>query len=321
MSTESLALVAYGVAAGGAVLVGFIVWLLWGVIKTYTQDVSYETQLNDLINYDDDDDTATLTHGRNFSEKWMLYWQRVGVGTGIARWSAKDNNAHKDVLVIWVILAVVVSALTGSLIFGPAAGTIAIYGITLMAKSRYRKQQTKIQDQIPGFLFAMKANIQANETPVRAILKIVDTMPEPLRSDLMVVKMKIQANSSFAEALGALVERTNSNELRFLATCLIQASSTGANIEPQLDTIQRVLEQRKRAADELAKAVRGTIPAIAISSIAIPLCFGATYFIDPTSKDFWFHGLLSWAALGVIFALWAFGMWMTHRMVEAIRNL
>lgn len=322
INTSTTALLSYAIAGGGAILFGLLIW--WGMylLKNHARDASYESQLQDLMNGDNDEEEITrLERGRNFSEKWILYWQRVGTGTGFARYSEKNNSAPRDVIFFWFAVLVIVSVALKSPIFGFIVASVSLYGFGFIAKFRYNRQISQIQDQLPGFLFALKANIQANETPVRAMLKVVDNMPDPLRGELLIVKQKILANSSFADALQSLVDRTASNELRFLATCLIQASGTGANIEPQLDTIQRVLEQRKKAADELSKAVKGTIPAIVVSSVAIPGSFIATYIIDPTSKDFWFKDLLSWIALGIIIALYALGMWLTHRMVEAIRNL
>lgn len=322
VSTSNIALLAYAIAGGGAVLMGVLVWWGFKVMQNHARDAAYDDQLQDLLNGEsDEDEVLRLERGRNFSEKWRLYWQKVGTGTGFARYADKNNSAPRDIVVFWIGVVAITSVLLQNPIIGILIGSGAVYSFSFIAKFRYNRQVAVIQDQLPGFLFALKANIQANETPVRAMLKVVDNMPSPLRDDLMIVKQKILANAPFAEALQALVERTASNELRFLATCLIQASGTGANIEPQLNTIQRVLEQRKKAADELAKAVKGTIPAIAISSVAIPGSFLATYIMDPTAKQFWFKELLSWAALFMIGALYAFGMWLTHRMVENIKNL
>lgn len=321
-STSPTALLAYGIAGGGAVIFGLLIF--WGssILKSHARDLSYEAQLQDLLTGEsDEDELLRLERGRNLKEKWRLYWQRIGVGSGMDRYAEKNNTAYKDVLVVWLGLFIVVSFLMKNPFVGFLAGSATLYAFTLIAKGRYNKQQSKIQDQIPGFLFALKANIQANETPVRAILKIVDNMPEPLRTDLMLVKQKILANASFAEALQVMVDRTTSNELRFLGTCLIQASGTGANIEPQLNTIQRVLEQRKKAADELQKAIKGTLPAIFISSAAIPGSFIGAYMIDPTSRVFWFKTFFSWIALAIILALYGLGIWLTRRMVDAIRNL
>lgn len=322
MELSSSEALVFGVSAGFAVLFALVGMYAATVIRSQRQDAAYENQLAELINGEsDEDEVMTLEKGRNIPEKWKLYWQNVGKASGIAHYSERNNNAHVEVLYLGGLIAVVVGVLTKNPIIALAAPVLAIYLISVIAKSRYNKQQSQIQNQIPGFLFALKANIQANETPVRAILKVVDNMPEPLRTDLMIVKQKILANSSFAESLQALLEKTTSKELRFLASCLIQASGTGANIEPQINTIQHVLEQRKKADDELQRAIKSTLPAIWISSFVIPGTFIATYFMDPQARAFWFKELLSYVALAMVIGLWGLGMWITRKMVEGIRNL
>lgn len=320
-STSPQALAVYALAFCSAAFVGLLFTLAIRIIKSDSREDSYDRQLEDLLDVSDIYDPNKVETPRTIKEKWNVYWRRIGEGSGIERWKGAEGSAPKDAVIIWVALVLISGALSRNPFIGLAVGSVILYLITVFAKTRYNKQQAKIQDQIPGFLFALKANIQANETPSRAILKIVDNMPEPLRADLMLVKNKLLANASFAEALGVMVTKTTSNELRFLGTCLVQASGTGANIEPQIDTIQRVLEQRKKAADELARAVRATIPAIVISSVAIPGTWLAVYILDATSRAFWFKELLSWGALAIILSLWGFGLWMTRRMVEGIRNL
>lgn len=216
---------------------------------------------------------------------------------------------------------VVVTVLLKNPILGIILPGLAVFAVSFVFKQKNNKKSEVIQDQLPGFLFALKANVQANETPQKAILKIVDNMPEPLRSELMIVKQKILSNSTFEESLTALFDNTDSNELKFLAACLIQAASTGANIEPQIDTIQKVLEQRKAAADELAKAVKSTKPAIWIASLAIPFSFLFSYFVDVNAKNFWFKEPLSFVVLFAVGVLWAVGLLLVRRMVENIRNL
>ena len=322
MNFSTTALISYAIAGGGALIFGLLLWWGYTLVRSHKSDVAYDEQLEALINGEsDEDELMAKDRGSNIKEKWTIYWQNLGKASGLQRYEDRNNSAPKDVLFLSVIILILASALARNPIVGLAAAGAIVYVMSLFLRMKYNQQQALIQDQIPGFLFALKANIQANETPVRAILKIVDNMPEPLRSDLTVVKQKILANSSFQESLQALLEKTTSGELRFLATCLIQAAGTGANIEPQINTIQKVLEQRKKAADELAKAVRATLPAIYISSVAIPGSFAATYMMDPNARDFWFTNLLSWVALGGIVFLYGIGMWMTRRMIENIRNL
>lgn len=316
------ALIVYGIALGVGILV--VLSLLFAIMKLRerSQSEKFDSQLQELIAGDSDEDDLThIDRGRNIKERWILYWQKVGKTSGLARYEEKSNTASRDAIIFWFLITIIISVVFKNPIAGIAISTLGLYLLSVLAKGRYNKQSARIQDQLSGFLFALKANIQANETPVRAMLKVVDQMPDPLREDLIVVKQKLLANATFEESMRSLLEKTTSSELRFLATCLIQAAGTGANIESQLDTIQNILVQRKKAADELAKAIRSVQPAIYLCSVLIPGLFFGTWLISPTAKDFWFHTALSWVAFAMIVALYAVGMWLTRRMIEAIKNL
>lgn len=311
----------YVLAAGFTGLVSLIMWLGFGIIKGRRIEASYENQLQEIVAAQDEDDIVERDRGRNLVERWNLYWMKVAKVTGVKRWQDKDSPAGKDFAMIGGALFLTVALVTRNPIVAILCTVLPIFLISMWLKMKYDKQSEVIQDQLPGFLFALKSNIQANETPVRAILKVVDNMPEPLRTDLNIVKQKILANASFAEALEAMAQKTNSAELKFLAACLIQAASTGANIEPQINTIQRVLEQRKAASDELNKAVKATLPSIYISSFAIPGSFFASYFLDTNARGFWFKDVLSYVVLAIVIALWGIGMFLSRKMVQSIKNL
>ena len=322
VNLSDTALLVYLIAGAGALAVGGFVWYLVYVLRSKQRETVYEAQLQDLISgYSDEDELMKTDHGRNLIEKWNVHWKTVARSSGMAAYSERENAAPLHAAILAGAVFFLLTLISRNPIVGLAAAAGVTYGLSALLKMRHNRQASVIQDQLSGFLFALKANIQANETPVRAILKVVDNMPDPLRTDLMIVKQKIMANASFADALEALIQKTNSTELKFLAACLIQAAGSGANIEPQINTIQKVLEQRRAAADELNKAVRATLPSIYVGSFAIPGSFVAAYLMDPTAKEFWFREPLSYAALGVVAALYGVGMFMTRKMVESIRNL
>lgn len=316
-------LIALAISLLLGLLASAIAWLIFSGAQDIQDDSEFIRQIQEITDDYDMSPTGNVAadHGRNIAEKWKLHWQKIGVASGLSRYESKENTAPRDVLFLGAGIFLAVSIVARNPIPGIMAAPAALYALNFFYKMKYNKMTAKLNGMLPGFLFALKANLQAGETPVRGILKIVDNTPSPLYEDLLVVKHKILANSTFAEALEALIAKTASPELKFLASCLIQASNTGANIEPQIDSIQKILEQRQAAADELARAVKAAMPAIYIGSFALPVSLLATYILDPTAREFWFVNPISYIVLGGVCALYLGGMWMTRKMVESIRNL
>lgn len=304
-----------------AALALFIVLLLSVIYlrrKVSDGTFAYDEQLNDLIEYNNGDEIKPKV---TLLTRWNRYWGQLFSDLGIAGYNSSESVAGRNV-------ALGILAIIGALWFffknlplAIAIGIVAVYAINVGLRTRAAKKTDEISAQLPGFLFALKANIQASETPERAMLKVVDNMPSPLYDDLVIVKQKLLANATFKEALTELSAKTSSRDLKFLCACMIQAANSGSNIEPQITQIQHVLEEKSKVSDEINKAVQGARPAMILSSVIIPGFFVYANLSDPNAREFWFKVPASYAILGVVVALYLLGMWMVKRQVDKIKNL
>lgn len=306
----------YLIAGGIALLIGLIVSMGIFALQKNNEKTAYDDQLEELIKGESDDGPQIT-----LSYRWNQYWGERFKAIGWSKYSDDNSTAGRDIGIFAIVLAVIV----GVLLRNPLAGIGISLGVTYLSgvfmKSKSNKDADVMNAQLPGFLFALKANVQANETPERAILKIVDSMPSPLYDELAIVKQRLLANSSFKDALEELAETTSSRDLRFLCSCMIQAANSGANLEGQITVIQNVLEARRKVSDELAKAARSAAPAIWVASVVIPGTFIGMYFMDPNARGFWFNDILSWAALAGVIFLYIIGVWMSKKLVDNIKNL
>lgn len=311
-------LLIYLIAAGFAILVSGIILFGYLGIRKNNSKLAYDEQLQDLLEDENDPD---FKPNIPLSEKWNNYWNSIARESGIMRYSGEHNNAGRDITFVAIISAVLISVVTRNLIAGVVISVALVFLIGMLMKTLANRKSDAINGQLPGFLFALKANVQANETPERAILRVIDGMPAPLYDDIVLVKHRLMANSTFKEALQELSIKTSSRDLKFLCACMIQASGAGANLEAQIDTLQKVLENRQKVSDELTKAIRGAAPSIWVASLAIPVMFVATYIISEGAREFWFVDPLSWVALVGVGVLWAVGLLLTKRLVDNIKKL
>lgn len=308
----------YLIAGGLALLVGLIVTGGIFAVQKNSSKTAYDEQLADLIATETDEEGSTKV---TLVTRWNRYWSERFKAMGWAKYNSKESSAGRDILVVGLLIAVVAGLFIRNIPGGIAIAAVALYVIGSFMKSRSSKQSDVLNAQLPGFLFALKANIQANETPERAVLKVVDNMPKPLYDDLVIVKSRILANSSFRDALEDLASKTSSRDLQFLCACMIQATTTGANLESQITVIQHVLEARRKVSDELAKAIRSAMPAIYIASVVIPGAFIFSLFFDANAANFWFKEPISWAALAGVVAFYTVGVWLSKKLVDNIKNL
>jgi Flp pilus assembly protein TadB len=308
----------YLIAGGFTLLVGIVALVAYFSIRKNSTKLAYDQQLEDLLTDENDPD---FEEKPTIAEKWNKYWATIARESGIARYSAIDNTAGRDIIFFALILGVISGVLIHNAIAGAVAGMVVIVIASGIMKNLAGKKADSINAQLPGFLFALKANVQANETLERAILKVIDGMPSPLFDEIVIVKHRLLASSGLPEALQELQAKTASRDLKFLCSCMIQANKAGANIEAQITTIQKVLKARSEVSDALNKAIKSVQPSIYIASIVIPGVFVITYMMDPNSRDFWFIHPFSWIALGAIIALWGLGIWLSKKLVDSIKNI
>lgn len=291
------------------------------LIQRNNNTVNYDEQLKELMSSEFDDENENLGSTKiTWVLKWNRYWGRLFKEAGITRYNDKNNTAGRDVLLIGAVIAVIVSLAVQNIIVGPIATAVFIFVVSFIMKQRINKKSDKLNEQLPGFIFALKAQIQASSTNERAMLKVIDAMPSPLYDDLKIVRNKLLASSPFKEALEELSRKTSSRDLQFLAACMIQATTSGSNLEQQLDSIQRVLDSRRKVSSEINKAVKAAQPAMWVSTIAIPFLFIASYLQSATAREFWFNDPISYLVLIAVLALYGASMWMVKSQIDKIKN-
>lgn len=308
----------YAIAAGVTLLIGIVGLIGYLVYKKHNKNASYNSQLQELIDDNVESGGGTVI---TLSGRWNSYWSKLFKESGLARYNDENNKAGRDVLFFIIIVVVVLGVIFRSFFIGPIVAAVSIVIFVNLVRFKNQREQNKISSQLPGFLAALKSNIQANTTPEKAILKIVDDMPSPLYEDLYPAKQQLQVNTPFKVVIDDLSMRTKSKDLKFLCACLLQATSSGANLEGQIGTIQDVLAERQKINDELSKAVSSVTPSIYVASFTIPAMFIFLYITNSPTRDFWFKSILSWIVFAAVLLLWGMGIWIAKKQVDKIRNL
>lgn len=305
------------VALLGTFLVGLIGYLVYMALSPVEEN-DYIDQLKEIV----DDGSADYKKKDGIVSKWNNYWGKLLGESEIERYALDDKEkSGREVIMLFVGIFFVSMLLLRNPVLPLAIVAVAWYVIVFYVRSASVKRTRAIEDQLSGLLFSVKSNLQAGDTNEKALMGVVDAMPNPLKEELTIGRNILLASGTFKEALEAMSAGTSSNDLKFLCSCMIQAASSGASMTMQIDNIQKVLEERRRVSSEIDKAVKSVAPAMWLAGLVIPIMFVVSYFIDGAAQDFWFSTLLGWAGFGIVIALYVAGLVITKNQVDKVRNI
>lgn len=296
-------------------------------IKKVSKEEIYKREMESILE-DDEGEYYTKTEDvvkESIFDKWNNMWIENLLPFFPDRYSAKYGNEPKnagvDVIFIWAILCVTFFLLIQSIPMAILIASGVIGASAVLLRIKFGKKEGKMRDQIVSFLYALKANIQAGESPERALVKIVDNIPSPLGDELLIVKHQILSNTPFKEALISLRESTTSDDLRFLCSCMIQSSLTGSSIESQIDTIIDIVTKKKELADKISEETRSSDLSKWIAAILIPAMFVIVYVIDDSAREFWFIDPASYPIFGVVVLLYLAAFYLSNKKVKKVKEL
>ena len=249
-------------------------------------------------------------------DKWNNYWGNMIKKAGIVE-SYKYTNQQIGQL---LILGVIIFYTLVSLIFNNyGIGLVPIFSFFLLAiqilEAKAEQRQAVFDEQIPAFLSLLKSNIQAGETPERALIGAIDETDSPLYDELKTAKALIEIGS-FQTALTQLRVNTSSEVLKFLCGCIELSASVGANLEEQIDVIEEMLDSNRRLKRKLKVAIAQSKPLLILSSVMVPFLFIYTYLANEQMRSFWFKEPISWIAFILVMVIYGGGTLFVKYMIK-----
>jgi tight adherence protein C len=147
---------------------------------------------------------------------------------------------------------------TTGLLFGAVAAGFGWLAPSFWLDGQVRKRHKRLRRALPDTLDLMVTTVEAglglNQAMVRVAQEISQLSPEMCR-ELTLVNLEIRAGKSREEALRGLGERSGVDDLRSLATMLIQTDRFGTSVVQALrvhaDTMR--VKRRQRSEEEAAK--------------------------------------------------------------------
>lgn len=253
-------------------------------------------------------------------ENEFVTWWVKNYGKRLIHANLVPKEYNERQVATFVFMAIVLVYIILTLIFknlgiGLIPIGIALLFLNMKIGQNIEAKEQVFEDQIPGFLSMLKSNIQAGETPERALIGAISNTNAPLYNELKIAE-SLSQSGTFQSALRALRTSTSNETLRFLCGCIELSAQVGANLEEQIEIIEEMLDSKRSLKRKLAVAIAENKPLVYVSSILIPALFLFTYMSNEQTREFWFNNLISWVVFFIICGIFGFGIFFVEKMIK-----
>lgn len=202
--------------------------------------------------------------------------------------------------------------------FGGFLPMVFIYiGVRIFAMFKISKKKSLLNEQIPAFVSTFKANIQANQHAQNAMINAINNTASPLYDELARPKAIMEAGD-FRPGIISLRMNTENETLRQMASCIELASSSGSNIEEQIEIIEGIIEDKQRIERKKRLGINENKPLFFVAAAFVPISFFGSYFISDMHRNYWFNDTISYLIIiGIILAM-ALSSWATWKVIQKV---
>jgi tight adherence protein B len=152
--------------------------------------------------------------------------------------------------------------------------------MVLQAKAQRRRR--KMQQQFPVALDVFVRGLRAGH-PVAAALDLLTVeMPDPIGSQFGIVIDEVTYGADLRDALFALAERWDLDDMRMFVVSLSVQNETGGNLAEILENLSKVIRDRQSMLMKVrALSSEGRMTAVMLTLLPV-LTFGGLFVINPT---------------------------------------
>ena len=178
--------------------------------------------------------------------------------------------------------------------------------INRMAQRRYRL----IQEQFPTCLDILVRSLRAGHPLASGIELITQEMEDPIGSEFGMVADEVSYGAELSDALLAMAERWNIEDMRMLVVCVSVQQETGGNLAEILDNLARVIRERAdmylkvralSSEGRMSGVMLSVLPALAF---VVLFAFNPSFYLDVAQDPIFTVGFSSLIALYILGVVW-----------------
>lgn len=280
------------------IMAALLIYLIRTTLKEKEQDYKFDKQLKYALNPLEEEKEK-----ESYVSQKLRALPELMMKAGVHGDNETVDGLQKKITLMIAVLFTGTALMTRNPIAGIVPGVI-VYGM-LAGISMYKigKTSNLMEEQIPSFVATFKANIQANQHSQNAMINAINNTASPLYDELVLSKSIMEAGD-FNAGIISLRQTTENETLRQMASCIELASSSGSNIENQIEIIEDIIEDKQAIERKKKLGINENKPLFIVSSVFIPLSFVGSYLMSDMHRDYWFQTPMSWVILiGILIAM------------------
>ena len=213
-------------------------------------------------------------------------------------------------LIMFLMLGTGASVGFGRILITSAFAVALGMGIPLtVLQFRAGRMRRKMQEQFPVALDVFVRGLRAGH-PVAAALDLLTVeMPDPIGTEFGIVVDEVTYGADLRDALQAMAERWDMDDMRMFVVSLSIQSETGGNLAEILENLARVIRERAsmmlkvRALSSEGRMTAIMLTALPVLSFTILFLFNPKFYLDVSDDPAFvpgFLGLLLMYTIGFI---------------------
>ena len=178
--------------------------------------------------------------------------KRIPVYSLLAEKAQKANIAFSPTQLILVMIGLAIVAFIG-LSVGTAASlpvralvsiAMGVGAVYMWVNNKAKKRLALIEEQLPDAVELMVRSLRVGHPFSSAVSIVAKEVPDPLASEMGVIADESAYGRDVGEALKAMAERMDMQDLRFLAVAVTIQQTSGGNLAEILDGLAKVIRSR-----------------------------------------------------------------------------
>jgi tight adherence protein B len=190
-------------------------------------------------------------------------------------------------------------------------------GIPLMVlQIRANRTRRRMQEQFPVALDVFVRGLRAGH-PIAAALDLLTVeMPDPIGSEFGIVVDEVTYGADFRDALQAMAERWNMEDMRMFVVSLSVQMETGGNLAEILENLARVIRERStmmmkvRALSSEGRMTSVMLTVLPVFAFSVLFIFNPKFYLDVADDPAFMPGFV------ILLLLYAVGFVTIRRMVD-----
>ena len=181
---------------------------------------------------------------------------------------------------------------------------------------RADRRRRKFQEQFPVALDIFVRGLRAGH-PIAAALDLLTTeMADPIGSEFGLVVDEVTYGAELKEALAAMAERWDLDDMRMFVVSLSVQSETGGNLAEILENLSRVVRERAsmmlkvRALSSEGRMSAWMLSVLPVGTFVLLFLLNPAFYLDVADDPVFVPGC------GGLIITYALGVWMIRRMID-----